>query len=177
MSESREGKEVQGQQLDDARSALIASIEEIGAERNEYAARAQWLKRLSGLFNVLIVLLSIASPAMVTYLTQQPSPDPSLTLKTIILVALTGVVATLRSVLKWGEQYGFAVMTAMKLRELESHARLEMEEVLNTANDMVVHGKLTALNQELQERWTAIVRRHLVSGGYGGEGNDVNGKG
>jgi len=45
-----------------------------------------------------------------------------------------------------------------------------MEEILHTANDVMIYGKLSALNREIQEKWTEIIRRHLVSGGSGGEG-------
>jgi hypothetical protein len=170
MSEARERREVDGGLVEGAKEALLQSIEEIGAERHEFASQAQWLKRINSFFNVSIVLLGVGAPAVVTYLTQQPVPDPSLTLKTIIIVAVAGAFATLRGFLKWGEKYGFAVMTAMKLRELEANARLEMEEILHTANDVQIYGKLSALNREIQEQWTEIIRRHLVSGGSGGEG-------
>ncbi len=173
MSETREGRDsaVNMELVEDAKIALARSIEEIGAERHEFASQAQWLKRINSFFNVSIVLLGVAAPAVVTYLTQQPNPDPSLTLKTIVIVGVAGAFATLRGLLKWGEKYGFAVMTSMKLRELEANARLEMEEILHTANEFIIYGKLSALNREIQERWTEIIRRHLISGGNGGEGD------
>jgi len=173
MSEAGESSERSGPLVEGAKEALLESIEEIGMERMEYTRHAQWLKRLNGFFNVLVVLLGVATPAVVTYLTQLPNPDPSLTLKTIILVGVAAAVATLRGLFKWGEKYGFALMTAMKLRELESHARLELEEILHTTNDMMMYGRLSTLNRELQEEWTAIVRRQLVSEGYGSEGRDA----
>ncbi|MDT8324440.1 MAG: hypothetical protein RRA94_10030 [Bacteroidota bacterium] len=170
MSQAREGREVDAGLVEGAKQALLQSIDEIGAERHEFASQAQWLKRINSFFNVSIVLLGVAAPAVVTYLTQQPTQDPSLTLKTIVIVGVAGAFATLRGVLKWGEKYGFAVMTAMKLRELEANARLEMEEILHTSNDVMIYGKLSNLNREIQEKWTEIIRRHLVSGGSGGEG-------
>ncbi len=171
MSEKRESKEASADLVEDAKQALINSIDEIGQERHEFASQAQWLKRINGFFNVSIVLLGVAAPAVVTYMTQQPEPDPSLTLKTIIIVGVAGAFATLRGFLKWGEKYGFAVMTAMKLRELEANARLEMEEILHSTNDVMLYGKLSALNRDIQSQWTEIIRRHLVSGGSGGEGD------
>lgn len=154
-----------------ARESLLASIEELGRERHEFANRAQWLKRINGFFNVSLVLLGVSAPAVVTYMTQQPITDPSLTLQTVLLVAVFGAFATMRVVMKWGERYSYAVMTSMKLRELEASARLEMEEILHTANELMMFGKLSALNSDIQQQWTEIIRRHLVSGGEGGEGS------
>lgn len=156
-----------------ALQALTESIEEISSESREFSRQAGWLKRLDSLFNVAIVILGVAAPAIVTYLTQQNRLDPVLTMRTILLVAVTGAVAMLRGVMRFGEKYGYTVMTAMKLRELESNARLEMEEIIHTSQGGSVHvqGKLTALNREVQKEWTEIIRRHLASGGRGGEGS------
>ncbi len=171
MSEKSESKNEKTVDLvEGAKKALARSIEEVGAERHDFAQRAYWLKHLGGFLDVSIVLLGVSAPALVTYLTQQPVPDPSLTLYTIIVVAVAGAFATMRSVLKWGEKYGFAMMTAMKLRELEANARLEMEEILHSSNEVMIYGKLTSLNRDIQTQWTKIIRRHLVSGGNSGEG-------
>ncbi|MBN1446401.1 MAG: hypothetical protein JXA28_00620 [Bacteroidetes bacterium] len=170
MAESRDSIEQTDQLVQGAVQALSESLDEISAERNDFSSQAGWLKRIDGLFNVSIVFLGVAAPIVVTYLTQQSNPAPDLIRNTILLVAVTGAVAVLRSVLRFGEKYGYTVMTAMKLRELESIARLEMEEIINTSRDTFVYGKLSALNRDVQEKWTQIIRNHLVSGGRGGEG-------
>lgn len=177
MAEARESREITDGMIQGAVQALSDSLEEISQERQDFASQARRLKSFSGFFNVLIILLSVAAPIIVTYLTQQVNPSPDLILYTIIIVALLGGFATLRVVLRWGEKYGYAVMTAMKLRELESNARMDMEEILHTNKDSYVYVKLSALNRDVQDKWTAIIRRHLVSGGSGGEGSELSSKG
>ncbi|PLX23108.1 MAG: hypothetical protein C0600_15750 [Ignavibacteria bacterium] len=170
MDESIDSYDHTDNLIQGAVEALSESFEEMDSERAEFAGQARRHKFLNGFFNVLIVLLSVAAPIVVTYMTLHDNPSMDLMRNTIILVAITGALAILRSVLRPGEKYGYAVMTAMKLRELESNAKMEMEEILHTTKDVLTYGKLSALNREVQESWTDIIQKHLASGGSGGEG-------
>ena len=170
MKTPPENSETHPDRLPIAIEALNRSIEAVGRERRHFFWQAQWLKRINAIFNVSIVFLGVAAAALVTYMTQQPFLDPSLKLQAILVVGLAGAFAILRIVLNWNDRYRYAVLTAMRLREIEANARLEREEILQTGSEHVAVGRLAALNRDVQMQWSEAIRSHLAGGGNTAEG-------
>src|ERR1700731_1690197 len=134
-----------------ANAELTKTITEIQDDQKQYHIQARSLRKLSSFLNVMIVILGIAAPTLVTYQTQQKEHAPFwLAPSAILIVAIAGAGANLRSVLRWNERYGYTAMTDLKLRELSSDLKLRQQDILSTTLPQVVPEKLAQLNREAQ---------------------------
>ncbi len=150
-----------GNLVEPARMLLNDTFKKLGAEKDKYSKWGRWLKRWNTFFNASTVLLSVVAPALVTYQTQQSGGGDGLTFVAIAFVGVAGAAATLRTVFRFSERFGYTTLTGLALQELESNSRLDLEDMLNSAEGVDIHSKLSDLNRNTQRVMNEIIKAYI----------------
>ena len=138
---------------------LDRTIQRVSDEAREHHRRARRERRYHHVFGTVIAVLSVATPALVTYQTQVA--EPLFQFAAILLTAIAGAGTTLQATFRWGQRFRQTRLAALELDELESNTRLERDYIELEENPLERYHLARQLNESCHKGLLRAMRKQI----------------